>query len=327
MILSWQNTKRCQPLADGKYKERAMDDEILKQLLSNELLSEETKAEISEKWTSSVKTFKKQIREEVEAEVRVELSEQWIAERDELIAKVDGFVSEALVAEIEELKSDIKAFRDLEAEHDDKIADLEVQQAEQIVEQKHALAEEVASELDELVEKMDAFFEVRLRAELEELQEDLQLVKENEFGRRIYEAFAGTFAKVHQDDDTVAAKLAIAESKLADVEERLQEAEEARNLVLRESKLDKILAPLSGQKREQMAMVLKNIETSKLEESYKYFIRKILKEDVPETTSLNEDKSDKQKTTVVTGDDPVEHAVKKLDESQVRLQRLAGITK
>ena len=223
-------------------------DEILKKLLESELLSEETKAQISEQWTASVEAFKTQVREEVSLTVRSELAEQWITERDELVTKVDGFVSEALLKEITELKHDIERFRDLEIEY-----------AEKLVEEKHKLAEEVATELDSLVDKIDAFFEVRLAAEVAELKEDIAVVKQNEFGRRIYEAFATTFAGAHVDEDSVSAKLQVTEAKLADAARALNESEEQRNLMVREAKLEKILAPLSGKKREQMEMVLKSI--------------------------------------------------------------------
>lgn len=290
-------------------------DEILQKLLQSELLSEETKAEISAQWTASVDAFKTQVREEVANEVRLTLSEQWLVERDALIEKVDTFVAEALLKEIAELKDDIERFRDLEAEY-----------AEKLVEEKHRIAEEVASELDQLVDKIDAFFEVRLAAELEELKEDIEVVKQNEFGRKIYEAFAGTFAKVHKDDDSAFSRLKIAEAKLADAEQALAKAEEARNQMVREAKLEKLLAPLSGKKREQMEMVLKNVETSRLEESYKFFIGRILKEDVAAPAApLTEGASGEKKTTVVTGDAPVEQVVPQLDEGLARVRRLAGI--
>lgn len=295
-------------------------DEILQKLLQSELLSEETRAEISEQWTASVEAFKTQVREETANEVRAQLAEQWINERDELVTKVDGFVAEALMAEVAELKADIERFRDLEAEY-----------AEKIVEEKHKLAEEVASELDQLVDKIDAFFEVRLAAELDELKEDLEVVKQNEFGRRIYEAFASTFAVAHVDEESVQAQLRIAEAKLADAQAALASSEEQRTAIVREAKLEKLLSNLTGKKREQMEMVLKNIETGRLEESYKFFIGRILKEGeaAPAAAQLTEGTTEAKKTTVVTGDAPVEQAapaVSQLDESVKReLQRLAGI--
>ncbi len=292
-------------------------DEILNKLLQSELLSEEVKTEISEQWAASVEAFKTQVREEVSMEVRNELAEQWISERDELIGKVDSFVAEALTKELSELKGDIERFRDLEAEY-----------AEKLVEEKHKLAGEVATELDALVDKIDAFFEMRLAAEMDELKEDLETVKQNEFGRRMFEAFATEYAKNYVDEDAVQSKLSVAEQKLADAERALAESEEKINKMLREAKMEAILSPLTGKKREQMAMVLKNVETSRLEESYKFFIGRIMKEDAATAAPLTEGKTTETKTTVVTGDTPAtaeEQKAGQVNESLSHLKRLAGI--
>ena len=293
-------------------------DEILNKLLQSELLSEETKAEISQQWTASVETFKTQVREEVSMEVRNELAEQWISERDELIGKVDTFVAEALTKEISELKGDIERFRDLEAEY-----------AEKLVEEKHKLAAEVATELDALVDKIDAFFEMRLSAEMDELKEDLEIVKQNEFGRRMFEAFATEFSKNFVDEEAVHSKLSAAEQKLADAERALAESEEKINKMIREAKMEAVLAPLTGKKREQMAMVLKNVDTARLEESYKFFIGRIMKEDeaAPAAKTLTEGVA-VAKTTVVTGEESAtgtEQKAGQVNEGLAHLKRLAGI--
>lgn len=290
-------------------------DEILNKLLQSELLSEDTKAEISEQWTASVEAFKQQVREEVSGTVRLELAEQWAGERDELIAKVDTFVAEALSNELVELKGDIDRFRDLEAEY-----------AEKLVEEKHKLAEEVATELDGLVDKIDQFFEMRLAAEMEELKEDLAVVKQNEFGRKIFEAFASTFGESYVDEDAVQSKLTVAESKLADAQVALADREEKLNKMVREAKMEQVLSPLTGKKREQMAMVLRSIETSRLEESYKFFIGRVLKEDVAPASVVTEAVST-SKTTVVTGERAatiVESQGAKTNDL-ANLRRLAGI--
>jgi len=289
-------------------------DEILNKLLQSELLSEETKAEISEQWTQSVEAFKTQVREEVSGEVRSELAGQWITERDELISKVDGFVAEALSNEIEELKGDIERFRDLEAEF-----------AEKIVEEKHKLAGEVAEELDQLVDKIDAFFEMRLSAEMEELKEDINIVKENDFGRKMFEAFASTYAAHYVDEDAVQSQLVVAEGKLADVEGKLATLEEERNTMIREAKMEQVLSNLTGKKREQMSMVLKNVDTARLEESYKFFIGRILKEDeqAPAAKPLNEN-ANNPANTVVTGENQPP-ASKPVDNQLSEMRRLAGL--
>lgn len=293
-------------------------DEILNKLLQSELLSEETKAEISEQWTSSVEEFKTQVREETSAEVRSELAGQWITERDELITKVDGFVAEALTKEIAELKGDIERFRDLEAEF-----------AEQLVEAKHKLASEVAEELDSLVDKIDAFFEMRLSAEMEELKEDLAIVKENEFGRKMFEAFASTYAKHYVDEDAVQSQLVVAESKLEDAEKQVAKLEEERNKMIREAKMEEVLSSLTGKKREQMEMVLRNVDTARLEESYKYFIGRVLKEDEQPSTAkpLNEATQKPAPTNkVVTGEQQPADKEQIVENTQLNeFRRLAGL--
>lgn len=291
-------------------------DEILNKLLKSELLSEETKAQITKEWESSVAAFKTQVREEVSMEVRHELAEQWVSERDELVEKIDSLVTETLTKEIAELKGDVERFRDLEAEF-----------AEKLVEEKHKLATEVAAELDTLVDKMDAFFEMRLAAEFQELREDLEVVRQNEFGRRMFEAFATEYAKHYVDDDSVQSQLSAAEQKLADAEARLAESEQTVAKMIREAKMEEVLSPLTGKKREQMAMILKNVDTSRLQESYKLFIGRILKESDEQPASLTEGTVAEGKTQVVTGDAPAAITEQKASQTTEvdRFKRLAGI--
>lgn len=290
-------------------------DEVLNKLLQSELLSEESRAEISEQWTQSVEAFRQLVREEEASKLLKEFSVQWLEDRDQLITKVDGFVSEALTRELAELQSDISEYHDLKAEL-----------AERLVEEKHRLAEEVAKELDALVDKIDDFFEVQLTRELDELREDLALVKQNKFGADIFEAFVNTYARHYVDENSIQTKLSAAVAKAADLQEQLARAEDERAQMVREAKMEKVLAPLTGKKREQMAIVLKNVETSRLDESYNYFISRILREEAPATQKINEAV---ETTTVVTGD-PAGAAVETakpvvLSEDTTRAKRLAGI--
>lgn len=296
-------------------------DEILQKLLSSELLSEEAKAEISSKWNDTVEQYKSTVREEVTLEVRSQLAEQWANERDALIENVEQFVAKKLEEEIDELKADIDRFRDLEAEY-----------AEKLVEEKHAMAEQLSTELDQLVDKMDAFFELRLTEELTELREDLDIVKQNEFGRRIFEAFATEFSRSYVDEDSIQSKLSAALAKLDDAEKTISRLEESQAKMVREAKLKEILSPLSGKKREQMEFVLQNVETARLEEAYKHFIGRVLKEE--QSSAAPATSTDKplteEKTVVITGED---HASAEATQQQkaaagdkfAHLKRLAGI--
>lgn len=283
-------------------------DEILQKLLSSELLSEDAKTEISTQWNASVDQFKNTVREEVSMEVRAEIAEQWASERDTLIENVDAFLTKSLTEELNELRADIERFRDLEAEY-----------AEKLVESRHEMADKLTVELDQLVDKMDAFFELRLNEEFEELREDIEIVKQNEFGRRIFEAFSTEFNNSYVDEDSIQSKLAETTAKLDEAHEALKRLEDVNSKMVRESKLEKILAPLNGKKREQMQFVLANIETSRLEEAYKYFITRVLKEDEQPAaaTALTES------TTVVTGDDSTPRTP--VVDKHASLKKLAGI--
>jgi hypothetical protein len=271
-------------------------DEILKKLLESELLNEDSKRQITESFTSAVEALKENLRKEAELEVRARLVEEWTKQRDLLVEAVDEKVTAMLADEISELKEDIERFRDLEVEF-----------SEKLVTEKHKMADKLAEELAQLVDKLDVFLEDRISEEMAELKEDLQVVRQNEFGREIFEAFQSVFNRSFVDEGSVQQQLRVAEDKLRDAEKRLTEAEGQRIVAERAQKLDEILSPLSGVKREQMALILENVEASKLSEAYNMFIGRILKEDTSTTDVkkgvLAEDTPTAPKaTTVVTGD-------------------------
>jgi hypothetical protein len=294
-------------------------DEILQKLLSSELLSEEAKAEISAQWTTAVDQYKAVVREEVSMTVREEIAEQWATERDALIENVETFVAKKLDEEITELKADIERFRDLEAEY-----------AEKIVEEKHAMAETLAEEMEQLIDKIDAFFELRLKEEFEELKEDLEVVKQNDFGRRIFEAVASEFNKSFVDEESVASQLAATEAKLEEAQKAIDALEGAQAKMVREAKLEKILAPLTGKKKETMAFVLATVETGRLEEAYNHFIGRVVKDEVPAAVSeAVAAPAAVAESVVKTGDAVAESAAvstkQAAGEKYAHLRKLAGI--
>lgn len=289
-------------------------DEILQKLLSSELLSEEAKAEISSEWTSAVDQYKNTVREEVTLEVRAEIAEQWSTERDNLVETVNTFVTDKLTEEMNELRADVERFRDLE-----------VEMAEKLVEARHEMAGKLNEELGQLIDKLDAFLELRLGEEFEELREDLEVVKQNEFGRRIFEAFASEFNKSYVDEDSIQAKLSDAVAKLDEAQQKINSLEEAKNKMVRESTLNRILAPLSGAKREQMEFVLANVETARLEEAFNYFIGRVLKEEAAKPAPALTESA----TSVATGDASVVVEDAKPTPSidkHAQLRKLAGMS-
>lgn len=309
-------------------------DELLQKLLEADVLSEETKTELQEAFSQQLEEAVEAAKADAAADVRAELTEQWVNERDTLIEAVDNKVGDFLAAELDELKEDIERFRDLEAEH-----------AEKLIEAKAAMADELKGDLGQLVEQLDAFLEIRLTAELDELMEDIEEVKKNDFGRRIFEAVQDEFRSEFSDEDSVAGTLRETEQRLEDVVAQLEESASRVAELEREKKMDDVLAPLSGRQKEVMEAILKNVDTDHLEEGYKTFIGRVLKES-DEAKSEKEDsvlaegasedgEEEISEGVVLTGDDEQQldeeakaaaEAGGKLTEStRERLRRLAGI--
>lgn len=314
-------------------------EELLQKLLEAEVLSEETKTELETALSTKLTEAVEEARTATEADVRTELTEQWVQERDALIEAIDTKIGDFLAEEVAELKEDIDRFRDLEAEY-----------AEKVVEAKAQMSNELKSDLAELVEKLDAFLEIRLAAEVEELREDIDASRKVDFGRKVFEAFAAEYATNYADDESLEGTLRETEERLADTSTALEESERKLAKMERESKLDEVLAPLQGRQREVMEAILRNVATEQLDEGYKTFIGRVLRESAEEVVEEASEKEDtvlaegaedegealtEDEGKIVTGDnetlkeemDAEDEAGKvHLDESaRTRLQRLAGI--
>lgn len=252
-------------------------EELLKKLFEAQVLSQETKTELEAAFKSQLDEAIAAAKQEAEADVRVQLNEQWIKERETLIEAIDAKVDECLKAELDELREDIERYRDLEAEY-----------AEKLVESKAAMSGELKDDLKELVEKLDAFLELRLKAEMEELHEDLTEVRKNDFGRRVFEAFVEEFEGGYADEESATTTLRETEKRLAEAMGALEAAETKTAELERKDKMDRVLKPLSGRQREVMEAILRNVDTKQLQEGYKTFIGRVIRE-ADETTSEKED--------------------------------------
>lgn len=276
-------------------------NELLKKLLADSVLTEETRVELEAALKAQLDEAVQQAREEATVIVTKELNEQWITERETLIEALDAKVTEALAEELKELRADIENFRDLE-----------VETQEYRMKLKEDFKQAVQKDIATLIENLDTFLEVRLTAELDELREDVEVIKKNEFGKKVFEAFISEFKQHYAGDDSVESRLSETEQRLEDALATLEEAEKKAAALERSIKMEKVLAPLTGNSREVMEAILKKFDTSMLEEAYKTYVSKVLKETVKtdEKTSEKEDvvlaegKETKKVSGVVkTGDD------------------------
>lgn len=303
--------------------------ELLKRLLEAEILTAETMEELEEAFNEQLKEAKEAAESEVAADVRAELTEAFVAEKERLVEAVDAKLQVMFTQEVEELKEDIESFRDLEAEY-----------AEKIVEAKASMSNELQEDMTVLVDKIDSFMEIKLNEEIEELREDIDMARKQEFGRRIFEAVADEYMSQYHNDEDSDTNYADMETRLEQTQVALEEAEQAHAELARVIKLDKILAPLSGSQREVMEHVLQNVATSKLEEGFKTFLPRIIREtnetEKEDDTVLSESAEVNESTgidevSIVTGDvsnTPVEDEVinESVDSEELkRMLKLAGL--
>lgn len=290
-------------------------DELLKKLLAAEVLTEDTRAELEAAITKQLNEAMAAARTQATVEVTAQLEEQWIQEREVLIEALDAKVSEVLTAELNELRESIESFRDLEIEY-----------AEKLVEAKTDMASQLKGDISTLVEKMDKFLEIRLNEELEELREDISVVKKNEFGRKVFESFVSEFKKHYEVEDTsTSSKLEETEQRLADALVALEETEQRIAKMERSKKLEQVLTPLSGRTREVMEAILKSVDTGMIEEAYKTYIGRVVKETSGETKTVVEGKTSEKETKVLAegAHKKVVSGVVKTGDNKVQLEESA----
>lgn len=308
-------------------------NEILQKLLETEILTEDTKQQLQSAINRKLDEAVEQAKMETRQQMEVQLAEQWVQDRDVLIEAIDSKINQFLAEEIVELKQDIEKFRDLEAEY-----------AQKIVEAKEELSLEMKNDLDRLAAHADKFLESRLAAETQALHEEIEACRKLEFGRQVFEAFAQTYASNFVDDKSYQGKLRIAEQKIDQLNGKLKQVTESSTKLSRAVKMQEVLRPLSGNQREVMETLLRTTPTEKLEESYKAFIGRVVKQGtsvastrrskLTESAVPGKAKEVVAKSTVIkTGDD-----VMKLKEQRVlsestnapsadilHIKRLAGI--
>lgn len=250
-------------------------DEIFNKLLQSDLLTEDTKQELKAAFTKQVE----QATDKAKQDVTAQLHEAWVTERNMLIEALDAKVTDLVSAELNELKADINSFRDLEAEY-----------AENLVEAKAEMAKTVKSDIKQLIEKLDAFIDIRLGKELEEFREDVNQIRKQQFGKSIFEAFVNEFKHFYSEDGSIETKLNETEQQLEQAVQALNQAEQKTAQLERKIKLESVLSPLSGKSKEVMEVILRSVETQNLEETYRKFVGRVLTETTdqkPLTESAN----------------------------------------
>jgi hypothetical protein len=191
--------------------------------------------------------------------------------------KLEQFVVHALAKEIQEFATDKK--------------DLAETKVRLVREAKSKFEDIKQSFIQRAAKVVEGTVTRKLTSEINQLKEDIDSARNNDFGRRIYEAFAQEFAGSYLNEKSETSKLLkIIQKKDQELAEAQQVVTEKANLVesvQREIRVTKdlmerkqvmaeLLAPLSADKREIMKELLESVQTQKLNESFDKYLPAVM---------------------------------------------------
>jgi hypothetical protein len=264
--------------------------------------------------------------------------------------KFNGFLVTKLAEEIGELRKD----RKMHAEGLEKLENFmvhalarEIQEFAQdkrdVVETKVRLVREARSKLEQLkarfvkesAEKMTRAVSRHLKAELTQLHEDVKVARENNFGRRIFEAYAAEFGATHLNEKAEVKKLYnLITNKDRQLAEAIELTEKAKVLIerkerevrmikesnARQTAMDELLSPLNQEKADVMRNLLESVQTGRLKNAFEKYLPAVL-----EDRSVKARKVISEQVTAVTGDKTVPETHQEERSNVIDLKRLAGL--
>ena len=177
-----------------------------------------------------------------------------------------------------------------------------------------------------------------LKKEITALKEDIDAARSNDFGRKIFEAFAAEYTTSHLNEKGETAKLL---KVLATKDKQLEEAKafaakaktltesisaEKKALVesaRREKIMNELIAPLSKDQREIMTDLLESVQTDRLQKQFDKYLPSVIDENTPAKR-----KATLTEGTEVTGNREEKMTQNKADDTDnnvVDIKRLAGL--
>jgi len=240
------------------------------------------------------------------------------------MAKLDRFVIKALAQEIQEFATDKKDLAET------KVRLLTTAQSTLESLQKKFVTQSAAIVKESVIKN--------LKTELTQFKKDIKEARENMFGRRLFEAFAGEFAVTHLNENAEISKLQkvvadkeaiISESKKQVAEKtRLVESKEAeirvaRDIAERQKITAELLGTLTKDKAKVMTELLEGVQTPKLKSAFDKYLPAVLTNGKPAQPAVS--KQVLSESLVVTGDKAVRAAPDQYDNNVIDLRRLAGL--
>jgi len=300
---------------------------------------------VSERLAEEIQEFAEDRKQLAEAKAKYAVA---MRENANLLQK---FVTQQLGKEVSELHEDQKAMAEKYTQLEEFVVEALSKEIAEFYEDKKDLAETKVKLVKEAKSK---FAEVKsdfvkrsaemvaetvgkgLNKEISQLKEDIEAARKNDFGRRLFEAFANEYSTSYLNEKSETAKLMkvldlkdkkLAEAQLAvDKATKLIESKEAEKQALIESAqrseiMNDLISPLSKDQREIMTDLLESVQTAKLRSAFDKYLPAVIDGKTPakQKAPLTEGKE-------VTGNrDESVTTTKAKDENVIELRRLAGL--
>ena len=234
--------------------------------------------------------------------------------------KLEGFVIKQLGKELVEFQNDRKKVSENFSKLEQFIVHALSKEISEFAQDKRDLAEtkvklvrEAKSKFEGIKQNfikqsakvVEAAVTRKLTTEIKQLKEDIDSARTNDFGRRIYEAFAQEYSSSYLNEKSETSKLLkiiskkdreLAETKQAltekttIVESKDREIRVQKDLMERKAVMSELLAPLSADKRELMHQLLESVQTKKLADAFDKYLPTVMEGEkkVARKTALTE---------------------------------------
>lgn len=246
--------------------------------------------------------------------------------------KLENFLLKQLSEEIRDFRNDKK--------------ELVAQKVKMVSEGKQKIQETKQEFIKRASKIVDENISKAIRSEMTQFKEDIKISRENDFGRRMFEAMAAEFMGSYLNEGTEMNKMQkVLESKnqeLSQLKETFKKnsrivegldtkLKATQDLVERQNVMAELLSPLSKDKKAVMKELLESVQTKNLQGSFNKYLPSVLNESVArrpvEKQNLSERvvserTGDRAKVALNEGVSDIEE----LSELK-KLKSLAGITK
>jgi ATP-dependent Clp protease adapter protein ClpS len=279
----------------------------------------EAKARYAVKMHNDAKLMKEFVTRQLASEVK-ELHEDQVQMASKFHT-LEKFVVEALAQEIAEFHTDKQDIAEMKVR-------LVREGRQALASMKEQFIKRAATLVENTVEKT-------LTKEIGQLKEDIEAARRNDFGRKLFEAYASEYQNSYLNEKSETAKLLkVIDKKDLQVAEahhavaqatQILESKEAQVKALMESKdrqeiMNELVAPLGNTQKAIMTELLESVQTGKLRSSFDKYLPAVIAGEAPQKKkALVEAKE-------VTGNKETHSVGSSEHESNIfNMRRLAGI--